>query len=147
MVGAGVLMHQHAGQGRAFAFDAVFAPAPTGFDHHGALQHALEPAVAAHALRLGDVLAVEVRHVPARKAALVQADSLIAFGCAGAALGDLAQSPVQQAIQAVGLVALDVAAKAALALPEQHGRLGLAEPSLAPAVKHFLKSHLPVLLH
>ena len=48
-------------------------------DHTGALQHRLEPAVTAPARKLGLVLGMEMRHVPARKAALVQLHILVHF--------------------------------------------------------------------
>jgi len=69
------------------------------------------------------------------------------FGPSSAALGDLAQAFVQQALQAVGFKSFNVAAKATLALAQQKGGLGLGQSTLAPAFIGFLESHLPVLLH
>jgi len=66
-VGAGILVQHHSRQRRAFAFDAVFAPALGGLDHTSVLQHGFEPAVAAQAFELSLVLAVKVGHVPAVK--------------------------------------------------------------------------------
>jgi hypothetical protein len=89
-VGAGILVHQHPGQRRARTLDSVFAPALGALDHARTLEHGLEPAVAALALEFLPVLAVKVRHVPARKAALVQLHDPINLGPTGPALGDLA---------------------------------------------------------
>lgn len=147
MVRAGVLVHQHPRQRGAFALDAVLAPGLGPASQPRALQHRLDPAVAARALELTAVLVVKVRHVPACKAALVGLHDLVDFARTGSALGNLAQPLVQQAVQSVVLVALDMAAKAALALPEQHRRLGLRQPPTRPSLKSFFESHLPVLLH
>ena len=71
-LGAGILVNHHASHRHAFAFDTVFAPDFASFDHASTLKHALEPAIAVRPRKLGLVLAVKVRHVPTRKAALVQ---------------------------------------------------------------------------
>jgi hypothetical protein len=144
---AGVLMHHHPRQRGAFALDAMLAPGLGLAGQPRTLQHRLDPAVAACALELAAVLAVKVRHVPACKAALVGLHDLIKLRLGSPALGDLAQPLVQQALQSVGPVALDVAAKTALALPQQHRRLGLRQPPSRPSSQSFFESHLPVLLH
>jgi hypothetical protein len=97
---------------------AVFAPDFASLDHASTLKHALEPAVAARARKLGPVLAVKVRHVPARKAALVQLHNVIDLRPTGTAFGYLAQPLVQQPLQSIRLKSLNVAAKAALALAQ-----------------------------
>jgi hypothetical protein len=85
---------------------------------HEAYACLLEPAVAARARKLGPVLAVKVRHVPARKAALVQLHNVIDLRPTGTAFGYLAQPLVQQPLQSIRLKSLNVAAKAALALAQ-----------------------------
>ena len=90
---------------------------------------------------------MKVGHVPARKAALVELQGLLNFGGAGTALGDLAKQFIQQTLQPIALIALNVAAKAAIALPQNLRCLGLRKSALAPPLRSFLKSHLAVLLH
>ena len=53
----------------------------------------------------------------------------------------------EQALQAIGLLAFNLASKAAFALAQQKGRFDLGESSLAATVIDLLKSHLAVLLH
>ena len=50
----------------------------------------------------------------------------INLGHAGSALGDLAKPFIEQALQTIALIALNMAAKAALALPQNLRCLGLA---------------------
>ena len=128
------LVNHHARKRHAFAFDAVFAPDFASLDHTGTLKHALDPALAARARKLGLVLAVKVRHVPARKAALVQLHNVIDLDPTGTAFGYLAQPLVQQPLQSISLEAFNEAAKAALALAQYQG--GLSPGSDDPRSSH-----------
>jgi hypothetical protein len=130
----------------SFALDVVFAPALGIWDHARTSQHAFKPAVAACTRKLGPVLGVEMGHIPARKVVLVQLNGLIDFCTTGTAPGNLTQSLVQQALQAISVETFDVAAKAAFASSQQKGCLDLGQSTLAPTLIDFLKSHFPILL-
>ena len=145
--GAGILVQHHAHKGSPFALAAVFAPAFGALDPAGALQHRLEPAIVARARIVGFALGMEMRRVPARKTAVVHLHDPVNSHPAGAALRYLTQPLVQQSVQTIGLVTLNVAPKAALALPKTPGRLAQCQSSLCSAITRLFEFHLPVPPH
>lgn len=146
-VGAGILVDHHPRQRCPIALDAVLATRLVNFGRPRSLEHAFEPAVAARTFEFGLVFAVKMDQILACKTGFVQRNHLVHLGRAGSALGDLAQSPVQQPLQPVRFVTLDVTAKTALALAQQLSGLTLSQPAFIPANICLFETHLPVLLH
>jgi hypothetical protein len=141
------LVDHHPRQRCPIALDAVLATCLVNFGRPRSLEHAFEPAVAAHTFEFGLVFAMKMAQIPACKTGFVQRNHLVHLGRAGSALGDLAQSPVQQPLQPVNLVKVDVTAKTGLAFSRQLNGLTLSQPAFIPANICLFESHLPVLLH
>jgi hypothetical protein len=90
-----------------------------------ALKNAFNLAVAAQALEFASVFAVKVGDVPASKPAFVPPyDAIDLIGC-GFEMAYLRRALVQQAREAIGLVTINMAAKAPLAHAQYQGRFAL----------------------
>src|SRR5688572_22470285 len=134
-------MQEHAGQRPARTLLAVRPAARRLLDQPGRLQAQLGPAVAPVKIVVLAQFVVKMLGGEAAVTLAVEAQHLVHLVDRYPPGGYLAEPSVEQALAPVGVVAVPPAPEGSLTHAQDLGRLGLAQPALAPAPIDLLELH------